>query len=309
MPLRFELRSEGRRHRHRRRRMRGPRRASRTRAAGRDHHPRMRSLRDRHSRSAITSRHPHRDECRHDRKSSQERREGEDAAPGVDPESRLSDRAAAPPRERRLRGLAPCRDGAPDRCPSLMGRDGLPRPVRKSPSTLEARYIRTLLHAGSGSVSVGAGRSAGSGVGRAAGSLAGSSRTPTAPRPLAEAALDRHPGQFQLGHHAGRELDARRTQLGVAHRARRRRDAEHRAPAPADDQVPPARSPTPDSTASVPSSTGRAVREELGAQDPTSWPDEPGLSELSASPRGAPLRIPTELRAGADLAPGLRHMT
>jgi hypothetical protein len=35
---------------------------------------------------------------------------------------------------------------------------------------------------------------------------------------LAGAALDRDSGQFQLGHHAGREVDARLTQLGKAHR-------------------------------------------------------------------------------------------
>lgn len=167
--------------------MRGPRRATRTRAARRDDRPRMRSLRDRHSRSAITSRRPHRDECGHHRNPSEERRKGEDAPPGVDPnrvsrtEASLVSVAIAPRAAIARPRPVPRRRSIP--FPSLVGRDSQPRPVRKIRSTLEARYIRTLLHAGSGSVSGGIGRSAGSGVGRAAGSLAGSSRTPTALRP------------------------------------------------------------------------------------------------------------------------------
>ena len=41
---------------------------------------------------------------------------------------------------------------------------------------------------------------------------------PDDPGPLADAALDGNAGQFELGHDTGREIDARGTQLGIAHR-------------------------------------------------------------------------------------------
>ena len=94
------------------------------------------------------------------------------------------------------------------------------------------------------------------------------------PAPLAEAALNRHPREFQLGHHAGRELDAGRTQLGIGHRGagRATQSTEHQRLLMIKALQPDLR--RPDVTASAPGSTGRAVREGLGAQDPTSWPDQ-----------------------------------
>ena len=129
-------------------------------------------------------------------------------------------------------------------CPLPMGRADQPSSLSKSPRKLEARWIRTRLHPGSGGASVSPGRFAGSSIARAARSLAGSSRTPTAP--------SRSPRQRSIATPASRArtphwLAARRP----PHATRRsspgppRRDAEQRSPAPADDQVPPPRPPTP----------------------------------------------------------------
>lgn len=283
--------------------MRGPRRATRTRAARRDDRPRMRSLRDRHSRSAITSRRPHRDECGHHRNPSQERRKGEDAPPGVDPESCLSDRGfavsvAIAPRAAIARPRpVPRRRSIP--FPSLVGRDSQPRPVRKVRSTLEARYISERC-----STPARAPCLAASAVPPDPASVARRDhwRDRAAHRPphARRRSSVRSPPRT-VPARTPRSLGARRRPHATRHRppARRPRDAKHRTPAPADDQGPPARSPTPGlNTASVPNSTGRAVREELGAQT-----HPPGLTNQRAigiiRPRrlAPPIRIPTALPA------------
>ena len=162
--------------------------------------------------------------------------------------------------------------------PSLVDRDSQPRPVRKIRSTLEARYISERC-----STPARAPCLAASAVPPDPASVARRDhwRDRAAHRPphARRRSSARSPPRT-VPARTPRSLGARRRPHATRHRppARRPRDAKHRTPAPADDQGPPARSPTPGlNTASVPNSTGRAVREELGAQT-----HPPGLTNQRA---------------------------
>ena len=93
--------------------------------------------------------------------------------------------------------------------------------------------------------------------------------------PLADAALDGNAGQLELGHYAGRKIDTRGTQLGIAHRSAGRltQRVKHQLLLVVTSFKCGRR--RTGFGAGVPGSPGGAVREELGAQD-----QPPGLTDL-----------------------------